>query len=287
MEATQENQSNTFRKRQQPPKPEPCRAIGTFPKDTPALIHKIHQRMTVFKNHKMVRNIREVGSDYLCQLSALKTDPNHSTFFHMIEVEEVGPPLDTPEELREARHYFDKQSHVPSAWKQYLETGKNAPFLFLETSFISLFSKNTIVIWDIFRPPWKNYYASDVFFHQWLQAFHLGENISFLPKDFPSTLYINNVANPITRRIIKNILENEQADTYTIQSVHDPLWPKLANTSHIKYLLNLLKNYNAINKWRGDSPFRVSALQLYRGYETYHLKFTITPHQLLTPVFKN
>jgi hypothetical protein len=161
-----------------------------------SIIDCFHNRIAAFNSFIMDRNISPSTSDNVLKMESIKSDAFPGKISSMIEVRDIGPPLSKPEELEEARLYFKTQPYTPVIWRTYLEKGEYAPFLFKRTGFINLFSDDTIIMVDMYRPPWKPYFTSDVFFDQWLRAINAGANLLDLPIRFPSTLYIHNIKVP-------------------------------------------------------------------------------------------
>ena len=194
----------------------------------------------------------------------------------MTEVSDIGPTLQTPVELQAARNYFYQKDHIPAIWHQYLKTGKYPPFLFQQTSFINLFSADKIILFDLYRPPWKPYYTSDVFFYQWLKSMGSDINLYNLPLQFPGTIYVHNVTNQVSKHMLKEILNETTSDAYLIDQLMDARWSKLRTTPHLKTVMRILDTYNNLNSLRGRSAYYISGLKIYKRAELYHLKFNFT-----------
>ena len=225
----------------------------------------------------MDRSIRIRSGAYINQLEAVASDENGTALDAMTEVSDIGPPLQSKSEQEEARAYFNRFDHVPANWHHYLKTGKHPPYLFEKTSFVNLFSDDTVIIFDIYRPPWKPFYTSDVFFYQWLKSFGLPILLHHLPQVFPSTLYVHNVTNQRTIFIMKHMLDTASADSFLVANLKDGRWKILRASPHLKSVLRILDNYNEINRLREGLLYQVKSLQLYRNNELYHLKFRFAP----------
>ena len=224
----------------------------------------------------MQRQIREVHSDYLLSLSAFRIDPNREALSSMIEVEATGPPLTCADELAQARRFFRRKEQLPASWVPYLETGSRAPFQMTESSFVNLFSPDTALLLDIYRPPWKGYYTSDVFLCQWLRALGKEADVRALPLTFPAKLYINNINNPVSNRVLDALLDEAESDLLLLPCTQ-ALWKQLLATPHVRCVAHILDAYNAVNIWRGAQPYAVEAVQVYRRGMVSNLKFTIHP----------
>lgn len=229
-------------------------------------------RMGVFRASDMIRTVRKITVEKFNDIDAISSDSIASDIADMTEVSDVGPPLQSPNELETARSYFNQQAYIPPIWHHYLKTGKHPPFHFEKTSFVNLFSKDVIILFDIYRPPWKPYFTSDVFFYQWLKSLGKGVDLMELPDRFPTIVYIHNFTNHISKHCFKNILDTEKSDTHVINDPLDKNWTKISTTPHLKTIHHILNTYNKINGIKGETVFKISSLQVYRNTEMYHLK---------------
>ena len=91
------------------------------------------------------------------ELLHLADDPNSQSVSEMIKVSSIGEELESVREWETAKSYFAGKKNILLAWVTYLETGKHAPFSFKKTSFINLFHGDTVLLLDMYRPPWKKW----------------------------------------------------------------------------------------------------------------------------------
>jgi len=237
-------------------------------------IHSFSERINAFLHSNMQRKLEMKDSGYVNRLSAVLSDPNREILPEMTEVSDIGFELQTPAELSEARAYFDRLGHVPPVWRHYYKTGKYPPFLFSHTSFITLFSKDTVILYDMYRPPWKPYFTSDVFFYQWLKSLGREIDLMNLLVRFPEKLFIHNITNQLTRRILQALLDEVTSDFYLIDEVKN-VGVDLTRSPHMKNIFHILNTYNRINRLRNLPAAEIISLQIYRQNEAYHLKFRI------------
>ncbi|MEO1054002.1 MAG: hypothetical protein AAFX87_25415 [Bacteroidota bacterium] len=206
---------------------------------------------------------------------ALTMDPYLDHLPALIRVEETGAQLTDPKELEEAHIYFKGKEHIPSIWAAYLATGDYPPFLFEHTSFINYFGEKEVVLIDLYRPPWKPYYTSDVFFSQWLRVLGEEEKVQYLPDTFPETFYINNVTNIDTIKELEKMLREADEDVCIKQPGEIRNWALLKNTPHLKCVLNILKDFNQIKALDGRTGYGINTVQCYRQDTVYNLKMKI------------
>ncbi len=231
---------------------------------------QINQRIQCFKKQPMHREVNTVKPDEIIKHQAFKMDPHPHRLHAMIEVREIGDHLHSDRELQQAREYFRKRS-VPEVWQAYLEMGEGLPYHFEEVSFINLFSDRAIGILDIYRPPWKEYYTSDVFFSQWLEATGKPLDVNHLPDAFPKTMYINNVTNVLTIDKLKPLVDAGHKDHCQFDPNYRPEWKSLKQTPHFKFVEHVLDAYNRIK----NRKCSISGVQLYRKMGTYNIKLTV------------
>jgi len=209
--------------------------------------------------------------DSICE--AITRDPNSDPTGEMIRMSAVGRELASSREWETAKSYFSGKQDIPLAWITYLETGKHPPFNFETTSFINLFGGDTALLLDMYRPPWKQYFTSDVFFMQWLMA-NRRQTLKELPSKFPSTLYVHNVVHKETKYMAEKMLGKEKLSVLKYND-EAPIWRKLNATPHIKCVRQILSDYNQLNSLRGFPHYRIDTLQIYQVGLFYHLKFRI------------
>jgi hypothetical protein len=238
-------------------------------------LDNINKRIAAIKLTDMECFTSPLPVEDVLNLESIKADSHLSQIHPMIEIRDFGPLLNTPTELKEARDFFYGQAYTPVIWRTYLQTGQHTPFLLKKTSFINLFNHDTVVMVDMYRPPWKPYFTSDIFFDQWLRATGAGANLFDLPKRFPSILYIHNITNLISKSKMKSILDKQESDIAIINCDEPREWAALLKIPHLKCITHILRNYNEINNLRGGNLFNISSIQLYRQREMYHLKLKI------------
>lgn len=204
--------------------------------------------------------------------AALKADPYREVMSPMKKVMDTGPLLSSPHELSEARTYFQQKGRTPMVWAPYLTMGDCPPYLFEKTSFVNYFGEEVVVLIDMYRPPWKRYYTSDVFFSQWLSTLGKDESVQYLPDTFPTTLYINNITNPDTKRELKKMLKGEEVCIMEPDEIEN--WSKLRNTPHLKCVQNILTDFDQI-KGRHGEGHTIDTIQCYKEDEVYNLKMQI------------
>lgn len=216
------------------------------------------------------------------RLDALKHDPTLAGYSPLIEVQEIGPRIDTSQEHQSASAYFAKQPVIPNEWRNYIETGHHAPHNLDRTSFIHQFDKanTTAIIYDVYRPPWKPYYATDAFLSQWAEAHQFANGAeqaakfhpNQLPKSFPKNLYINNITHKKTHARIHRLLDRADTDSLTLRCA-GKAYSYLSDTPHVKYVSRIFLAYNSINDNRGELPFKPHEVLVFRRNNICHLKF--------------
>lgn len=240
-------------------------------------VHAINRRISHYRREGLTRKITPCTKDDL-DTGALAADPYYTDYAegtNMVKVKDTGALLTEPQEVEAARAYFRAQGHTPSVWAAYLATGSHPPYLFERTSFIHYFGENIVALIDIYRPPWKNFYTSDAFFSQWLRALQKSEVVQNLPDAFPKTLYINNITNPITKKELKQMLNDAGTDILSKVPHRLMRWHTLKNTPHIKCVLNILNDYNQVKSLPPHHGYRIENIQLYREEGVYHLKMRV------------
>ena len=255
------------------------------------LLDNLVNRLHAYRREEMKRGLALLPLAEAERIEALNHDPHCGPLPSLIEVRDEGRPLDTPGERRQADAYFRKQNCLPIEWNAYLETGRHAPYNFRETSFIHLFSTEgsgqrlrVAVILDVYRPPWKPYFTSDVFLSQWVRASHYPHyteteapwDLGQLPPSFPPTLYINNITHKTTLRRLKSLLERHRTSCFSMPCTGHA-WDRLSRTPHVRYLYRILEAYNDLNRRRGYKSYQARAVQVYGQRGRYHLKFSIWP----------
>ncbi|MTI33315.1 hypothetical protein [Xanthovirga aplysinae] len=238
-------------------------------------IGTISTRIEEYNRQEMRRTVRVVGAKELLKLEVFKHDPDRFDLSRMMEVREVGPSLETDGELEQARQYFRKKGKTPVEWEPYLEMGTHPPFFFEKTSFLNLFSKNTLAMIDIYRPPWKNYFTSDAFFSQWLKALGRKMDIMNFPYSFPKALYIHNIIHTVSRKVLDKIFDDQDKDHVQFSAQDCFYWEEIMGTPHLKCVNHILSTYNKVNVYKGSKAHHIKAMQLYRNGEMYHLKLLI------------
>jgi hypothetical protein len=251
-----------------------------------ALLETIETRLSHYQAEQMQRSVYSLSSKALKTIDALVHDPNCVVLPALIEVSEKGNPLTSSEEHQQAKAYFKSQNNLPKAWQRYIDTGRGAPHKLHDTSFIHQFtpahtpvSESIGVVYDLYRPPWKPYYASDVFLHQWGQAVRFSGSateritgdLQQLPASFPRTFYINNVVHEKTLEAMSVLLDRAGADTLQMPCGGCD-WDLLCETPHLRYLERVLAAHNELNRQRGNAGSRCDGVEVYRAGGVYHLK---------------
>ena len=238
-------------------------------------MHSLQRRLAFLKNLSMECFTSQVSPDEINHLHAISSDSNRGEIEPMIEIKCKDQALNTPEELKAAREYFNNLGYIPTKWIPYLETGKNAPFRFNQTSFINLFGNDMAIMVDMYRSPWKYYFTSDVFLYQWLKANGKGSELNDLPVQFLSTIYIHNITNLISKYRFRRFLNELKTDHFCCDSTENHVWKSILATPHLKCVNHIIEAFNMINRLRDNRSYSISAIHVYRKNEKYHLKIKI------------
>jgi hypothetical protein len=235
----------------------------------------IKERIDEFRASDLKSEVQERLVEYIDKISVVASDPFKAEIKPMVEVSDLGRSLLDPDEVQKARQYFNQQERWPAIWRNYLKTGKHPPYLFTSISFVNFFSPEVIILFDIYRPPWKSYFTSDVFFYQWLKSLERPAELMQVPTRFPSTLYIHNITNIDSKSVLRKLLDQQNTDCEVITDEADGVTGILNTTPHLKLTHRILDTYNMINQLRGEKQVSISAIQIYRDRQLYHAKITV------------
>lgn len=222
------------------------------------------------------REVGKVKDQHLNHINAIAHDPNVPENLSLVQVEDTGPTVDSDMERNKARQYLQtKFGDIPEKWRSYLEgESGQTPDNVKEPQFRNLFGEDTVLMGDNFRPPWHKYFASDVFFSQWLAALeHMGKEKE-LPVKFPSTFYRNNISNAQTNAVINKIIPGEEDAIKVIRPGHAN-WEELLETPNGGSTVSIVNEYNQINRARGQDEYRIKSIQVYRTNHANCLKFNM------------
>ena len=237
------------------------------------VLKMVDKRMAFIQGDRMDHKTSPVNSDYQNKINAIfQIEPKIDI---LIEVEDIGSSIYSDQELIAARKFFNDQKHIPSSWQYFLKTGKNPPYLFKRTSFINLFSDDLIVLMDMYRPPWKTYFTSDVIFFQWLKSLNRPIDLFMLPLNFPTTICIYNITNLSTKYTLREVLDSHDENTLTLFTDAGLFWDKINRTPHLRCVHRILETYNALNRIRSARTYRITQIRIYRKTDTFHVKLKI------------
>lgn len=254
---------------------------------SPAL-QAVEERIRQLNYSGTVRRKGQLYRYEIERIEALKHDQELEELPALVQLEDVGLPMHYPEEQEAAIAYFQRIGKIPEDWRLYLNTGREAPHGMKRLSFIHQFSEpepgnDLVVMLDLYRPPWKPYFASDVFFMHWIKANVLwrGEDTSVfrweeVPEQLPRTLYINNVSHIDTLTAIRNILPQGQKDFAIPCSGNQ--WETLRHNPHVKLVEQVVQTFNLLAASRGTTPCALKTLRCFGKGSVWHLKFDIQPY---------
>lgn len=243
-----------------------------------AVDHKdaIDARMEIYKEmldgEDDGREVAAIAPERVSNINAVKNDPKRKPDLSLTQIEDSGPGIATGEERQRARMYLLQKGDIPQVWEPYLAGEGAAPFGIKAPKFRNLFGEDTVLMGDNYRPPWHKYFASDAFFSQWLAAIQAAGKSDELPTKFPSTFYRNNIDNAATNAVIQKILPGEADGLVVMRPSHEH-WAELLESPNGKSTLNIVQEYNMINKARGQDAYRIKSIQVYRKLAANCLKF--------------
>ena len=205
-----------------------------------------------------------------------------------VSVEDAGgTPSDLPGKKAEARDAlgirneqgrFGAEKQVE--WSGYLDGDDIMPPRGADkVKFENLFRDGAAIMLENYRPYWKEFFASDVFFDQWLASAG-GDSVMDLPESFPEIIYRNHIDNDNTLAAIKKIYnerypENDRPDVMIVTTA-DQEWGNLSRTPNVGSTLNILAEYNRINAARDLGEFKAVQVSIYGQHHNKNLKIEFT-----------
>ncbi|AYL99046.1 hypothetical protein [Mucilaginibacter celer] len=208
------------------------------------------------------------------RVDAIKNDPSGEHVAEMNHVEGYGPSMANYSERVKANAYFAAKGATPKAWEPYLKGETDVgPGKLTGAKFINLFGPQTVVMLENYRPPWKRYFASDVFFSQWLTAIGKEQDVRNLPEHFPKNFYRNHIDNDQTVAVLNQIMAEEKKNPVIVKR-SDPHWQPLFKTQNAASTLTIVDEYNSINEGRGGGTYGILYVQIHKdGNKNFALKF--------------
>lgn len=119
-----------------------------------------------------------------------------------------------------------------------------------------------------YREKGKGYYASDALFDQWMRVTS-SATLFDLPESFPKYFYRNHIDNKAARARAEELLGEQQSVWIAVNSVD---WNSLVATDNVKSTMNILGEYNQINRARRLPTFKCLGVLIYKGPS---MKFTM------------
>lgn len=200
-------------------------------------------------------------------------------------VNDDGAPINSAANKQAATAYIavlDEQKKinkgvVEEEWHSYLHGDEGRPPSGANnTKFHNIYHKNAVIMGENYRPMWKTYFASDVFFDQWLRA--EGKDPSTvlnLPRTFPQFFYRNHIDNQKTLAAAEATVGHslKQPFSVTVDASDAEAWDVMKVTPNVGSTLNIVAEFNRINAARGGATYAIKALAMYGP--PVNFKFTI------------
>ncbi|CAH9053887.1 hypothetical protein PSECIP111951_00914 [Pseudoalteromonas holothuriae] len=201
---------------------------------------------------------REITTD------ALKDDESRIVDLQgWVEVSDIGSPDVTQDDR--------KRMEGKDGWQEFAGGGKVPEGANDKTSFNNIYKKEAIVILEFYRASWKNFYATDAIFSQWLRSLGKHNGTAFdLPDKFPSVIYQNHIDNQPTILSMEYAMGDERKKQLT---KGDDGYATILKSPNGKAMKNLLSSYNEINSARGYDLFQLHTITAYGEKPKLSLKF--------------